>query len=578
MENAVSPVKPAKTKRYSLKKRLPTAILCALAPAVTLFTGIFELYAGNREELEFAFADVLGSVLLTCLAVAAVLLAILLPLRGKAFRVASTVVAWLSLMFFLQGTFLNVGVNSLAADGVGMKVHPAWEIGNAVLWLATLGGVLWLVLRLKKKEAREWLKLGVRLALILVIGAQMIPFAVTSLTTDVFAPKSDLARGRHILTEKGMYEVSSEDNILIFVLDSFDADYVSDVTAEDPDFFEPLDGFTYYQDNMSWYTRTFPAAASMITGIKNDFSTDAATYFDKAYGSSVFLDDLRRNDYRINLYIDDYYAYRDAAALEGVVENVSVVEGGYTVENKGKLLLHLVGVATYRYMPIPVKRVFDLSTESFKGFVKYNGAEHPAYVSDDAVYFERLQENGLTVTSGQNQYMFIHMEGCHTPYRLDEFGKPAALSTAEATTKGCMRMIYAYMDELKRLGLYENATIVITGDHPGRFKDYENVPHPTLTALFFKPKGSADVPLALSDAPVGQDLLIPSLVASAGLDTATSYGDTYWNAALEKRSYYFLKNTGTTDYRVVEYEVWGDGRNFENWEIIRETDVGFLYE
>ena len=578
MENTVTPTKSAKTKRYSLKKRLPTAILCALAPAVTLFTGIFELYAGNREELEFAFTDVLMGVLLICLALAAVFLAILLPLRGKAFRVASAVVAWLSLMFFLQGTFLNVGVNSLAADGVGMKVHPAWEIGNAVLWLATLCGVLWLVLRLKKKEAREWLKLGVRIVLILVIGAQMIPFAITSFTTDVFAPKSGLAGGRHILTEEGMFEVSSEDNILIFVLDSFDADYVKDVTAEDPDFFQPLDGFTYYQDNLSWYTRTFPAAASMITGVKNDFTTDAATYFDKAYGSSSFLDDLKQNNYRINLFIDDYYAYRDAATLEGFVENVSVVEGGYTVENKGKLMLHLVGVATYRYMPIPVKRVFDLSTESFKGFVKYNGAEYPAYVSDDAVYFDRLEENGLTAVDGQNQYMFIHMEGCHTPYRLDEFGNPTALGTAESTTKGCMRMIYAYMEELKRLGLYEDATIVITGDHPGRFKDYENVPHPTLTALFFKPKGSAGTPLAYSQSPVAQDMLIPSLVASAGMVTEHPYGDTYWDASMEKRSYYFLKNTGTTDYRVVEYEVLGDGRAFENWEIISETDIGFLYE
>lgn len=578
MKDMVSPVKPAKAKRSSLKKRLPTAILGALAPAVTLFVGIFELYAGNREELEFAFTDVLLEVLLVCLAVAAIFLAVLLPLRGKAFRIASAVVAWFSLMCFWQGNFLNVGVNSLAADGVGMKVNPVWEIGNGILWLVTLGGVLWLVLSLKGKEARGWLRLGIKLALILVIGAQMIPFAVTSLTTDVFAPKSGLAGGRYILTEENMYEVSSEDNILIFVLDSFDADYVSEVAEGDPDFFEPLDGFTYYRDNLSWYTRTFPAATSMITGVKNDFSSDAATYFDKAYGSSAFLDDLKRNGYKINLYIDDYYAYRDAATLDGVAENVSVAEEGYTVEDKGLLVTHLLGVATYRYMPIPVKRVFDLSTESFKGFVKYNGTDYPAYVSDDAVYFERLKENGLTVANGEKQYMFIHLEGCHTPYRLDEFGNSTALGTAESTTKGCMRIIYAYMDELKRLGLYENATIVITGDHPGRFKDYENVPHPTLTALFFKPKGSAGTPLAYSDSPVAQDMLIPSLVASSGLETTVPYGETYWGEPMSLRNYYFLKNVGTTDYRVVEYEISGNGREFDNWKINGETDIGFLYE
>jgi len=152
------------------------------------------------------------------------------------------------------------------------------------------------------------------------------------------------------------------------------------------------------------------------------------------------------------------------------------------------------------------------------------------------------------------------------------------MGTAESTTKGCMRLIYEYMEEMKRLGVYEDATIVITGDHPGRFKDYENVPHPTLTALFFKPKGSAHTPLAYNHTPVAQDMLLPSLVASAGLEMSTPYSGTYWDTPMTLRNYYFLKNTGVTDYRVVEYEIKGSGREFANWKIIQETDIGFLYE
>ena len=562
---------------YSLKQKCLMAVLGALAPAFTLFSGVFELYITNQQELDFALADVLGIVVLFCLAVMGVFLAILLPLRGKAFDVALTVLAGLILMCFLQGNFLNIGVNSLAADGVGMKVHPAWEVGNAVLWVAVLAGFICAVLLPKKKEAKEWLRMGIAFVFILVIGVQLVSFAVNSLTTDVYAPKN--IEDRYILTEKDMFEVSAKDNILIFVLDSYDADYVDAVVEQDPDFFEPLDGFTYYPDNLSWYTRTFPAATSMITGVKNDFSKSASEYFNQAYGQSVFLKDLKQNNYQINLYIDDYYAYRgDTDALQGVADNMSQATEGYSVERKGQLLLHMVGVATYRYMPIPVKRVFDLSTESFEGFVKYRGMDAPMYVSDDVEMFRRLKENGLTVQQEKNNYMFIHMEGCHTPYRMDEDGNETAIGTAESTTMGCMKLVYHYIQELKRLGVYENATIVITGDHPGRFKDYENVPHPTRTALFFKPKGSVDTPLAYDQDPVAQDLLLPSLVASAGLQTSTTYGGTYWDAAMDERNYYFLKNTGATDYCVVEYAISGDGRNFDNWKIIKETDIGFLYE
>ena len=563
---------------FSFKSRMISSVLGGLSIALTLFVGVFELCVGNAEELEFALVDVLGRVLLWVLLVLVLGVALLLPLKGKAFDVGVAVVAWLALMCFLQGNFLNIGVSSLAADGMGMKVHPVWEVGNGVLWLAVLVAVLWGVLRVKSDSGKEWLRMGLMFVFVLVIGVQTVGLVTTSLTSNAFSPKESPDTGRYILTEENLLEVSAKDNILIFVIDSFDADYVDEVLVEDPTYFDHLDGFTYYHDNLSWYTRTFPAAASMITGVPNDFSSSAGAYFDKAYGESSFLRDLKANDYKINLYIDDYYAYRDAKVMQGVVDNLSQVQAGYTIEDESLLVLHLVGVAAYRYMPIPLKRVFDLSTESFKGFVKYNGVEYPLYVSNDAVYFETLKESGLQVQSLQNQYMFIHMEGCHTPYRLDEDGKATSVGTAVSTTKGCMTIIAGYINELKRLGLYENATIVVTGDHPGRYNDYENLPHPTRTALFFKPKGVSGVPLAFSDSPVSQDLLLSSIVASAGLETSQPYEETYWDTAMTSRTYQFLKNTGATDYTVVTYEITGDSRDFANWRITKEDNIGFLYE
>lgn len=563
---------------FTPKQRWLVSALAALALPVTLFNGVFEIYAGNKAELEFAYMDVMPWIALICLGIAMILLCVLLPLRGKAFDITLSVLLGLSVMGYLQGTFLNVGVNSLAADGVGMQVHPAWEIGNAVLWGGVLTVCILTVLLIRGPEAREWLRLGINFLFILVIGVQVSSFAVNSVVMDVFEPKTSPEGSRYILTEKNLLEVSSKDNILIFVLDAYDADYMNAVTAEDPDFFEPLDGFTCYHDNLSWYTRTFPAAASMITGVKNDFSTDASTYFDDAYGNSPFLRDLNQNNYKINLYIDDYYAYRDARTLCGIADNVEEADDGYEVQNVGQLCLHLLGVSAYRYSPIPLKRVFDLSTESFKGFVQYQGSTSPAYHSNDIELYERIRNEGLTVQDEKNTYMFIHLWGCHTPYRMDEHGNATVAGDVEGATKGCMNLIYDYIDELKRLGVYEDATIVITGDHPGRYKDYENVPHPTLTALFFKPKGASGASLAHSHDPVSQDMLIPSLAVSAELAVTQDYGRTYWDGGMNERSYYFLKNTGPADYNVVEYTVTGDGRVFNNWRVTDERDIGFFYE
>lgn len=68
--------------------------------------------------------------------------------------------------------------------------------------------------------------------------------------------------------------------------------------------------------------------------------------------------------------------------------------------------------------------------------------------------------------------------------------------------KGAFKMVFDYLDELKRLGVYEDATIVITADH-GQWPsngDREPMTGPRLTALFVKPAGSAGVPMAYSAA------------------------------------------------------------------------------
>ena len=78
---------------FSFKSRMISSVLGGLSIALTLFVGVFELCVGNAEELEFALVDVLGRVLLWVLLVLVLGVALLLPLKGKAFDVGVAVVA-----------------------------------------------------------------------------------------------------------------------------------------------------------------------------------------------------------------------------------------------------------------------------------------------------------------------------------------------------------------------------------------------------------------------------------------------------------------------------------------------------
>ena len=48
----------------------------------------------------------------------------------------------------------------------------------------------------------------------------------------------------YILTDEGMFEVSSKGNVIVIVLDRFDVYYYGELVKTDADFFTPLDGFT----------------------------------------------------------------------------------------------------------------------------------------------------------------------------------------------------------------------------------------------------------------------------------------------------------------------------------------------
>ena len=146
--------------------------------------------------------------------------------------------------------------------------------------------------------------------------------------------------------------------------------------------------------------------------------------------------------------------------------------------------------------------------------------------------------------------------------------------------RGVFGMIFSYFDQLKQLGLYEDATIIITGDHASAISDRRDVEGPRVTALFVKRSGDAGKPLAYSAAPVCQADLRAEIVSSAGLVTQHSYGTAVSEVTDPDRvrKYCFEKTLEDGTHQIVEYRVTGDANDFGNWEIVERRDIGKLYK
>ena len=84
----------------------------------------------------------------------------------------------------------------------------------------------------------------------------------------------------------------------------------------------------------------------------------------------------------------------------------------------------------------------------------------------DADFYNDLMTEGLAVEEDVHGMMHIyHLYGAHSPYYLTEDAALDYNSNPIAQWKGCLRIVYDYLEELKDKGLYDSASVIIMADH-----------------------------------------------------------------------------------------------------------------
>lgn len=575
------------------EKLAPSLLLAIAIPFTLFFFGPFEVYANNIGELGFAFGDFGWLSFAAALLCGTILFFVLWNLSGRAFDITYAVLFGIAVMFYLQHNFLGFGVNAVAGDGVGKSTNTPFEvILDSVIWLVVIAGAVLAMIYIRRH--RDTMRLISIVALVVVVGIQVMIFLLFSLTTEVFIPlnergESDGASAGEassmpgILTNAGITEVGEDGNVIWIVVDRFDLDYHNLILQSDPDFYDNLDGFTLYDNHITKYARTYPAVAYMLTGVENDYSTSRVKYFEKAYGEGTFLKELAENGYNVKLYTDDYYAYDDGDVFADYTENVWT-SVDYVVTDRLALWGDMLRLSLLRYLPIAAKgAVGMISSDDFNKHIVYD-AENPLYVPDMKDAYEWLTAEAMSMTEGKN-FTFLHIDGCHTPNKYFEDFSEVTEYNDKWDTKLSMRVSFMFVnyfiDELKRLGLYEDATIIITGDHAAAHSDTEDLSGERVTTLLVKKKGESTGDLKVNHAPVEQSQLRATVFESEGIVPVNDYGTSIFATPEDAdvtRYYHFQKTNIGGDDELVIYAVRGDAKEFENWTLVERINVGDLYK
>ena len=540
------------------KGRIKAAIPVTLAICLSfILFGCLDLVAQNAQDMPFRIVEAVPVVLLFFTVVFVVLLFIVSLFRGRLYEIILSLGISLLIAGYIQGNFLNMGLGELTGDQIIWSLFFNKMIISTIVWLAIFIAVF-LLYRFAKSAWRGAM-VFVPILLILIQGVALV--SVLNVGVENYGgPTGTLWNASsETLSVSGIDQASANKNAIIFVLDRLDEVYIEEIQEIDPTFFDKLDGFTKFEDNISYYVSTFPSVTSMLTGHRHFFDVPPTDYFDYAWANAAMMKEMSARDVDIRLFMSQGYAYDKIGQLEGIADNILMPI--YDLDER-IVLVKLLKLSGFRYAPMPLKRLFWISPTEFSDCVILT-AEASPYLTNDFSFYRMLQSERIKATDTSASFRYYHLLGAHDPITMDENIMQSNTSTPARQGMGAFKIVYEYLDQLKELGLYDDATIIITGDHGLLHGD--DVYRPALTGLFVKPSGSYGKPLEYNEAPVCPDELMATIMQGLFGDSG-DYGPTYFD--IKEGDAVTREYISDLKY----YRIDGDGRDFSNWTFLETID------
>ena len=479
--------------RRTYLNRLLLALPVVFAAAYTfLFFGPLELTASSTDSLGFTYGDIAGIMALAALGFILILTPLLALLRGKIFNFTVSVLFFTVVAGYCQGMFFNswTSLGILNGETIVWSNFLGPAILNLVLWLVLLLAVF--VVLFVSKKAWKIMLIGVSCALIAI---QAVP--TVAILCGAYDTGTDRNYDSYYLSDNGISEYGTKKNVFVYILDRLDYSYIEDVLQEDPEFFDGMDGFTSYTNAVSTHARTNPALSVILSGEEGPaYLTPPDEYYSKIWNDREpnLFQSLSEKGYAPKVYTDKHSLFRSTDDFAGILDNVRSDERPM---NFGTVIGKMATLSAYRYSPLMAKPFFWHDSDYYNmGMRRTEEDIAGEYQLDDAKYGPMLKE--ATLGENENNFEFIHFLGPHPPYTLNRDGSknPDGTSALDQTIAS-FRFLFDSFDRMKELGIYDNATIIITADHGSSYSDCKPLQHATRIGMFYKPSGASGTPLAL---------------------------------------------------------------------------------
>ena len=264
------------------QKFLLSAVTNTFFWLTALFFSSMEILFRNLAEFTFSAHHVCWIMLIFAAGIALLVSAVEALLSKKAVLWIAVITILGGICFYIQMIFLDGQMLEMMGENIPFSRDI--NIKNLIVWIGIAICYLFLCSVLKRRAGEDKLS-----EVLMIVSAGLLIIQTTGLvSTRMSITKEELNKDSYLSAE-GEFDLSPTKNVLYFILDTCDREYVDAALEEDPDLFREFTGFTNYRNCTSKYSRTYPALPFLLTGEKCFFDLPKEVYIHQAHEKGKFL-------------------------------------------------------------------------------------------------------------------------------------------------------------------------------------------------------------------------------------------------------------------------------------------------
>jgi hypothetical protein len=444
--------------RFETNKLAASTAPAFLLVFVIFVYGPFTIYQGNIDEFSLPLTSFLGTFWLPALILFLLLSLCGLSLSIKAHQAYASLLFVFAVLLWLQGNFLVWKYGLLDGQGIDWSRRA---------WRGWIDGAVWVVLlALGCLFFRKVYRIIV-FASVALTSLLLASLVFTSIQKpEVWAPKGRSTQ--RLIPPDRIFQFSSQQNVIHFILDGFQSDFFEEIVAENFDHYSTsLEGFTFFRDTAGSFPTTYMSVPAFLSGKIYKNNMPMRKFVNRAIRGRTIASRLQKRGYETDLVTPSLFS---RGIRSSTWYYITIPYGGTMrqhVRSNSALMLDLV---LFRHAPHFLKKFIYhderwmvqrlLGLKDRRLSLRY--FSHQAFLNDLIA--------GLSVNRSGPVYKYIHSMATHPPVVVDKEcqyapGTPATRENIKAQAKCSLDLFLKFLDRLRAAGIYDSSLIVLQADH-----------------------------------------------------------------------------------------------------------------